>query len=98
MALSRTKRSVTTPAEADEIIQKRLAQLGMTFQQYVDSLISYDLWAEKPHLFTGDACRGKRPEQERLWSEVISDFGKSEKTGSYFEHRVAELVLAKFKA
>lgn len=96
--LKRVKRTVTTPGEAEEILQRRLATLGMTFQEYVASLISYDCWAEKPHMLTGDACKGSKAGEERLWQEIIRDFGKTPKTGSYFEHRVAELVLAKFKA
>jgi hypothetical protein len=95
--LKREKRSVSYPGEAQEIVQKRLEQLGMTFQEYVASLITYDCWAEKPHLFTGDACKGTKADEQRLWAEIVRDFGKPNKTGSFFEHRVAELVLAKFK-
>lgn len=96
-ALVRTKRSVTTPAIADPVILKRLQQLGMTFQQYINSLIAYDCWAEKPHLLTGQACTGTREDEAKLWSEVVADFGKPDKTGSYFEHRVARLVIERLR-
>lgn len=90
--LKRTKRTVTTPGEAEEILQKRLAALGMSFQQYVASLIAYDCWAEKPHALTGQACTGSRSDEQRLWLEVIRDFGKPDKTGGFFEHRLEELL------
>jgi len=96
--LKRVKRTVSTPGEGEEKIQARLALLNMTFQQYVNSLVTYDCWAEKPHTLTGEACRLGGAEEQRLWAEVNRDFGKKDKTGSYFEHRVAELVLAKIKA
>jgi hypothetical protein len=95
---ARTKRVVTTPGEAEGIIQARLRALGMTFQEYVASLIAYDCWAEKPHLLTGDVCIGNKHSKDarerelRLWREIAADFGKPEKTGSFFSHRVAEAV------
>lgn len=90
--LKRTKRTVTTPGEAEGILRARLDALGMTFQQYVVSLIAYDCWAEKPHALTGQACTGGRADEQRLWLEVIRDFGKPEKTGGFFEHRLEELL------
>jgi len=95
---SRTKRSVTTPAIADATIEARLQKLGVNFSEYVNSLITYDCWAEKDHAFTGDACKGERIDEERLWKEIIADAGKPNKVGSYFEHRVAALVMAKLKS
>src|SRR4051812_33448321 len=94
--LKRMKRVVTTPGEAEGVLRARLKSLDMTFQEYVASLIAYDCWAEKPHILTGDAVRGHkhgkdaRENELRLWREIAADFGKREKTGSYFAHRVAE--------
>jgi hypothetical protein len=90
--LKRTKRTVTTPGEAEEILQQRMQALGMTFQQYVASLIAYDCWAEKPHALTGQACTAGRADEQLLWQEVIRDFGKPNKTGGFFEHRLEELL------
>lgn len=90
--LSRVKRTVSTPGEAEEVLQKRLKALGMTFQEYVNSLISYDCWAEKPHALTGDAVSRTKEDEQRLWAEIASDYGKPNKTGSYFEHRAKEFV------
>lgn len=91
-ALVRTKHTVTTPAVANDLIKKRLKALGMTFQEYVNSLIAYDCWAERPHILTGDACTGSKRDEERLWIEVVSDFGKPDKAGSFFEHRARDFV------
>ena len=102
-SLQRVIRSVSTPGEAEDVIQQRLKALGMTFQEYVASLIAYDCWAEKPHHFTGDVCKGHRrgkrarEDESRLWREIIADFGKADKVGSFFEHRVAELVLRRLR-
>lgn len=93
--LKRLKRPFTIPAEAAPLIERRMASLGMTWGQYVSSLISYDCWAEKPHLLTGDSIRAGRAEEQRLWEEIIADEGKPDKTGSFFEHRAAEFVLSK---
>lgn len=97
-ALKRVVRSVSTPGEAEAMIQDRLAKLGMTFQEYVTSLIAFDCWAEKPHALTGDAAKGHRRgkesrEQEmRLWRELIRDYGKPNKTGSFFAHALGRAV------
>ncbi len=98
MNLKRITRSVSTPGEAEAVIQDRLAKLGMTFQEYVASLIAYDCWAEKPHLLTGDACKGHRrgkaarEHEARLWREIVGFYGKPKKTGSFFAHEVARTV------
>ncbi len=90
--LKRIKRTVTTPGEAEAILHQRLQALGMTFQQYVASLIAYDCWAEKAHALTGQACTAGRSDEQLLWLEVIRDFGKPNKTGGFFEHRLEELL------
>ena len=104
--LTRVTRSVSTPGEAEEIILKRIRDLGMTFQEYVASLIAYDCWAEKPHLLTGDSSKGHRndkaarEEEIRMWAEIRADFGvedKAVKPGSYFAHRAAEIMRRKLE-
>lgn len=92
--LVRTKRSVTTPAIADGIIERRWEALGFeNFSEYVNSLVAYDCWAEKAHVLTGDACSGERINEEILWREIIADEGKPDKVGSFFAHRVKEFLL-----
>ena len=94
----RTKRNVSTFGELDEIITHRLRTLGVyaSFNDYVNSLVLYDLWAEKPHLLTGPAfTKHRREELPALIEEVVRDYGKPNKTGSFFEHRLQELNEAR---
>lgn len=101
--LKRVTRSVSTPGEAEDIIQGRLRALGLTFQEYVASLIAYDCYAEKPHLLTGDLCKGHaagkegRDNERRLWAEIRREMGNANKTGSFFGHVIAELVRKKME-
>lgn len=101
--LKRITRSVSTPGEAEDIIQGRLKALGLTFQEYVASLIAYDCYAEKPHLLTGDMCKGHaagkqgRDKERRLWEEIRREMGNPNKTGSFFGHVIAELVRKKME-
>jgi hypothetical protein len=90
--LKRIKRTATTPGEAEPVIQARLKKLGMTWQQYVSSLVAYDCWAEKEHLLTGESIRDGRDSEEHLWREIVADFGQPNKTGGFFEHRLEELL------
>lgn len=87
---SRSKHTISVPSIADDTIERRIEALGMSFTEYVASLIAYDCWAEKPHILTGQACTGEKEDEERLWREIIADAGKPDKTGSYFEHRARE--------
>lgn len=93
---TRTKRSFTHPGEANEIIAQRLKALDMTLQQYIESLILYDLRLEKPHLLTGDSVREGG---EMLWSEwrgVAEDFGKADKNlNSYIEYKISQAAQKK---
>lgn len=100
MALKRTKRHVSTPGELDEILADRLRKLGCypSFNDYVNSLVLYDLWAEKDHLLTGPAfMKHRREELPALIAEVARDYGKPNKTGSYFEHRLEEITRERSK-
>lgn len=94
MLFKKDKHTVSTPGEAREMIESRLKQLakyyGDSFQKYTNSLIAYDCWAEKDHLLTGPAFVHDE-QTAALWMEVIRDFGKKNKTGSWFEHRLQEI-------
>lgn len=93
MALTRTKQNVSTPGELDPIIADRMRKLHFaSFNEYVNSLVLYDCWAEKPHLLTGPAFAHRREELPALVAEVVRDYGKPDKTGGFFEHRLEEFV------
>lgn len=96
-ALSRFKFTVSLPGEAEKEFYERLDQLaayyGKNRQSYIESLIAYDMWAQKDHLLTGPCFQDthRRDELPRMWAEILRDFNKPEKTGSWFEHRLAEI-------
>ena len=95
MPLKRTKQHVTTPGELDDLLAARLKQLGCyaSVNEYVNSLILYDCWAEKPHLLTGPVFARRREQLPALVAEVVRDYGKPGKTGSFFEHRIEEVII-----
>ncbi len=87
--LTRVKATVSYPGEAREIVAHRMRKLGFEkFTDYVVSLIAYDLWAERNHLYTGQAAAAGGAEEWNLWREIVRDYGlpPEQKTGSYFEH------------
>jgi hypothetical protein len=97
--LKRWVRKFSVPGEAEEIVADRLKKLSWAYaneREYVESLIAYDLWAEKDHLLTGPAFQS-RADRALLWSEIIRDYGKPNKTGSFFEHRLEEFMTERKK-
>ncbi len=87
--LTRVKAAVSYPGEAREIIAHRMRKLNFEkFTDYVVSLIAYDLWAERNHLYTGQAAAAGGAEEWDLWREIVRDYGlpPEQKTGCYFEH------------
>ena len=97
-SLCRKKFTVSYPGEIDEEIQQRLATLGMTAQQYIESLIAFDLMLEKGHAITGSPVIAGRASAWRLWQEVIAEFGNPKKEiESYTElviKRIMDLTIA----
>lgn len=92
--LKRRVRKYSIPGEAERILKDRLARLRWAYaneREYIESLIAYDLWAEKEHLLTGPAFQS-RADRFKLWEEIIRDYGKPNKTGSFFEHRLEEFA------
>lgn len=62
-----------------------------TEAEFAESVLAYSLWCEQVHHLTGPSFRN-RDTRAKLWQEVIADYGKPEKAGSYFEHRMEELA------
>jgi hypothetical protein len=95
---TRTKRYVSTPAEADTIIEARIAQLGFaSYSEYVNSLTQYDCTAQVPHLLTADSARthkGRTTEAElEMWRCIKSLWGKTRKDiNTWVEVRLAHLL------
>lgn len=66
------KRSVTHPEEATQEIEARLKELGMTFQQWAESLMAFDLAIGGTHKYTGDSMRTGGAERWAIWREVLA--------------------------
>jgi hypothetical protein len=97
--LKRCVRKFSVPGEAEDILIARLKRLRWAYvneREYVESLIAYNLWAEKEHLLTGPAFQS-REDRSKLWEEIIRDYGKQNKTGSFFEHRLEEFAKQRQK-
>lgn len=85
------------PGEASDIFDHyvhRLRHFYANEREYCESVVAYSLWCERDHHLTGPSFRS-REDRRKLWQEVIADYGKPKKAGSYFEHRMEELVREK---
>lgn len=94
----RRKFTVSFPEEAVPIIQEERKRLKMSMSQFVNSLVAYQCWCEKRHHLTGDAAQEGGAAELAMWKEIIADRGKEKKTGSYFAHAAAEIVLKNLDA
>lgn len=90
----RRKVSSTVPEEAIPVIEAMRAKLKMTMAQLIDSLLAYACWCEKEHHLTGQAVIAGGAQERAMWAEIVRDFGKPGKTGSYFEHAAARHIMA----
>lgn len=90
----RKKVSTSVPMEAVPVIDALRRRLKMSMAQLMNSLLAYAAWCEKDHALTGDAVRQGGAAERAMWAEIVRDFGKPDKTGSYFEHIVEERLLA----
>jgi hypothetical protein len=85
------------PGEAKPIFENyvhRLRHFYANEREYVESVVAYSLWCEQEHHLTGPSFRN-RETRRKMWDEIIADFGKSKKSGSYFLHRVEEFAQQK---
>ncbi len=49
------------------------------------------LWCEREHHLTGPSFK-TREDRQKMWDEIIADYGKPKKAGSFFEHRLEEIA------
>lgn len=54
-------------------------------------MLAYSLWCEREHHLTGPSF-ANRELRRKMWAEVIADYGKPKKAGSFFEHRMEEII------
>lgn len=64
--------------------------------EFAESTVAYALWCEQMHHLTGPSFKD-RESRAKMWEEIIADYGKPKKAGSYFEHRVEEMAREKLK-
>jgi hypothetical protein len=86
------------PGEAEPILRDFIRRLGFyaNESEFAESVVAYSLWCEQMHHLTGPSFRN-RDTRARLWKEIIADYGKSKKAGSYFLHRVEEFAKGQSK-
>lgn len=95
---TRLKRKVirfSIPGEAAGILENFIRRLGFyaNEREYVESVVAYSLWCERVHHLTGPSFN-TREARQKMWEEIIADYGKPNKSGSFFEHRLEEIAAA----
>jgi hypothetical protein len=88
----------SVPGEAEPILKDFIRRLGFYANEaeFVESVVAYSLWCEQMHHLTGPSFASRELRAE-LWDEVVADYGKPKKAGSYFLHRVEEFSKGKGK-
>lgn len=84
------------PVDAVPILRDfmRRVKFYVTEGEFAESTVAYALWCEQMHHLTGPSFRD-RATRAKMWEEIIADYGKPKKAGSYFEHRVEEMAVAR---
>lgn len=98
---TRLKRRVirfSIPGEASDVFDHFWHRLGFyaNEREYVESVVAYSLWCERVHHLTGPSFN-TREARHKMWQEIIADYGKPNKSGSFFEHRLDEIAAARTK-
>jgi hypothetical protein len=92
--LNRRRIVFSIPGEASPIFDaylKRLSHFYANEREFCESVVAYALWCEREHHLTGPSF-ATREAREKMWNEIIADFGKPKKSGSFFEHRLEEIA------
>lgn len=100
--MPRLKRRVirfSIPGEASGIFDNyvhRLRHFYANEREFCESVVAYALWCEREHHLTGPSF-ATRETRRKMWDEIIADYGKPKKAGSFFEHRLDELIAERSK-
>jgi hypothetical protein len=92
--LKRRVKKFSIPGEADPILQDYLQRLRHFYaneREFFESVVAYALWCEREHHLTGPSF-ASREARQKMWNEIIADYGKPKKAGSFFEHRLEEIA------
>lgn len=92
--LKSARRTVTVPGIINDLIDKRMEQLGYdSVSGYLLGLVLYDLWCKKNHALTQKIVMEPNQDmKDAVFAEIAENFGKPERPSSYFEHRLRELA------
>jgi Arc/MetJ-type ribon-helix-helix transcriptional regulator len=94
MPLKSVRITVNVPGEISELIERRMKEEKYpSISAFFVGLALYDLYARKPHLLTGALMREPQYIRDEVIAELVRDFDNAEKKpGSWFEHRIEELI------
>lgn len=62
-----------------------------TESEFAESVVAYSLWCERVHHLTGPSFASRKA-RASMWKEIVADYGKPDKSGSFFEHRLEEIA------
>jgi hypothetical protein len=99
MSARMTRRVIrfSIPGEASEIFDTHLRKLRHFYaneREFVESVVAYCLWCEREHHLTGPSF-ATREQRQKMWEEIVADYGRPNKSGSFFEHRLEEIAAAR---
>lgn len=97
--LKRIVKRFSIPGEAGPIFDDyvhRLRHFYANEREFIESVVAYALWCEREHHLTGPSFRS-REDRQKMWDEIIADYGKPNKSGSFFEHRIEEFAKERKK-
>lgn len=94
---SRVIKRFGMPAEAEAILKEQVRKMRRFYaneREYIESVVAYSLWCGRDHHLTGPSFRSKE-DRDKMWQEVIADYGRKDNAGSFFEHRMEEMMRAR---
>jgi Arc/MetJ-type ribon-helix-helix transcriptional regulator len=94
MPLKPFRVTANLPGEIQELVDRRVKEEKYpSVSAYVVGLVLFDLHVRRRHLLTGELMREPQWLRDQVIAELVRDFDKLEgKPGSWFEHRIEELL------
>lgn len=94
MPLKRARHTVNVPGEIEALMQKRKTEEKYrSVSDYFVSLLVFDIYARRKHVLTAQLMNEPREIQDKVFEELRESFDKPDaKPGSWFEHRIDELL------
>jgi hypothetical protein len=94
MALKSVRATANIPGELQPLIDRRMRdEKYPSLSAYIVGLILFDLYARRKHLMTAELMRQPQWVRDQIIQELVENFDKPDtRPGSWFEHRIEELV------